>query len=149
MPYLDNSEKFACVLNAGVPVPNLMNALAHTTAGLAAELGRERVTYLDYPNKEAAFTSRIARSPFIILKAKNSSQLSTLRSAAAAANIAHNTFVSAMIGRSAEEQLAQTLAASGAGLEYWVVVLFGDGEALRPLTKKFSLFNLIAPEEGG
>jgi Protein of unknown function (DUF2000) len=149
MAYLNNAQKFACVLNANTPIPRLMNALAHVTAGLAANLGRDTVQYLEYGNESEGFTAKIALSPFIILKAKNSNQLATLRAAASAEGIAHNVFVSAMIGPSAEEQLAQTRAAAGAALEHWAVVLFGDAEKIQPLTKKFSVFSISAPESGG
>jgi hypothetical protein len=118
-----------------------MNALAHVTAGLAAHLGEE-VGYLDYDNDADKFSAKIAKPPFIILKAKNSNQLATLRSAAADIGIPYNVFISAMIGRSAEEQLNQTKAAAGSSLDYWAVALFGDAEKLQPLTKKFSLFSV-------
>jgi len=144
MNYLDNSQKFISVLNANVPVPMLMNALGHTTAGLAAHLEPQSVTYLDYVNDVDGFVAKIAQPPFVILKAKNSAQLSALRAAAAAEGIACNVFVSAMIGKSAKEQVASTRAASGDGLEYWVVTLFGDAERLQPITKRFSLFSISA-----
>ena len=149
MNYSDNSMKFTAVLNGNVPIPRLMNALGHTTAGLAAECGLSVVHYLDYHNEADGFYSKIAEAPFIILKAKNSNQLSNLRAAAKAADILHNTFISAMIGTSAAEQVEQTRVATAASLEYWVVVLFGDAEAINPLTKKFSLFNVGAQEQGG
>ena len=149
MNYANNSNKFAAVLNGNVPIPRLLNALAHTTAGLTAALDRSAVTYLDYENAADQFHSKIAEAPFIILKAKNGNQLSTLRAQAKAEGVAHNTFISAMIGPSAEEQLKQTYHASGDSLEYWVVVLYGPAEAINPLTKTFSLFNISVSDQGG
>ena len=149
MNYANNSKKFAAVLNGKVPIPRLLNALAHTTAGLATSLSRSAVQYLDYENASDGFRSSIAEAPFIILKAKNGNQLATLLGQAKTAGIPHNTFISAMIGSSAEEQLKQTHNASGDDLEYWVVVIFGDAEAINPLTKKFSLFNVNASGHGG
>lgn len=144
MNYANNSKKFAAVLNCNVPIPRLLNALAHTTAGLAASLSGSAVEYLAYENAADGFRSSIAEAPFIILKAKNGNQLATLRGQAQTVDIPHNTFISAMIGSSAEEQLKQTYDASGDALDYWVVVLFGDAETINPLTKKFSLFNINA-----
>jgi len=149
MTYLDNAQKFVCVLNSTIAVPTLMNALGHVTAGLAAHLDPNAATYLNYINEADNFVSKIAESPFIVLKAKNSSQLALLRGAAAAAGIPHNVFISAMIGRSAEEQLAQTRTAGGAGLEYWAVALFGDSVKLHPITKKFSVFSSSSSPTGG
>jgi hypothetical protein len=146
MMYANNSMKFTAVLNGKVSVPKLMNALGHITAGLSAELGREGVVYLDYLNEADAFRSRIAEAPFIVLKSKNGSQLASLRAAAGAAGIPHNTFVSAMVGASAAEQIATTRAAVGQTLEYWAILLFGEASKLDPLTRKFSLFNLSPPE---
>lgn len=147
MSYDNNDFKFACVVNRTVALPRLMNALAHTVAGLAGDLTRETISLLDYENATDGFTARISQWPVIILQAKNSSQLSTLRSAADEKLIAHNVFTSSMIGQSAEDQMAQTMAASGADLEYWVVALFGASEVLNPLTKKFSLFSNVVSKE--
>jgi hypothetical protein len=117
-----------------------MNALAHTVAGLVARLPDGSGDFLNYTNDADQFTAAISRYPFIILKAKNSNQLATLRKSAAEVRIAHNVFVSSMLGHSADDQMAKTRTAAGPDLEYWVVALFGSADLLNPITKRFSLF---------
>lgn len=142
MSYCDNTKKWKCVLNMQRPIPQLMNALAHVTAGLAAGLPAAAGEYLAYPNDADGFVASISRFPFIVLKSRNSAQLATLRKLAAAQRVPCNVFVSAMLGGSAKEQLANTLGASGEALEYVAVALFGEAEVVDPLTRKFSLFAL-------
>ncbi|RXH24069.1 hypothetical protein XH99_28670 [Bradyrhizobium nanningense] len=140
MNYTDNDKKFVAVLNRRHQLSRIFNAVCHATAGLSAKIGSDAAHYLDYGNDADSFVASISRYPFIILEAKSSSQLAALQKSAVAARISSNLFVSAMIGRSAEEQIAQTKAATDDALDYVVVVLFGDAKSLNPLTKKFSLY---------
>lgn len=144
MNYIDNDTKFICVLNGKVTTERLMNALGHVTAGLVHDLSADAAEFLDYQNDADGFKSTIAKAPYIVLKAKNSNQLATLRAAADDGELPTNTFISAMIGESAEQQLSQTKEAEGDTLDYWAVALYGPAEQLTPLTKKFSLFRLSA-----
>ncbi|MCZ8036500.1 MAG: DUF2000 family protein [Novosphingobium sp.] len=148
MLYTDNTYKFTAVLNARIPAPKLMNALAHATAGLADDLDGD-ATYLDYPNAADGWSAKISLHPFIILQAKNSSQIASARAAAKEAAIKHNVFVSTMIGSSADDQIARTREATGEGLDYWALVLFGDSKLLQPITKKFSLLTINPAPTGG
>ncbi|HEV2675655.1 MAG TPA: DUF2000 family protein [Aliidongia sp.] len=139
MAYADNHKKFVAVINRRHSLPTALNALGHVTAGLAARLGQEP-DYLDYPNLAEGFVAAISRFPFIVLEAKNSSQLAALRRAAAQRDLPHNVFISAMIGgSSAEHQVELTGAARGHDVDYVTIVLFGKTEDLDPLTRKFSL----------
>jgi hypothetical protein len=138
--YADNEKKFVCVLNASRPIPELMNALGQVTAGLTGRLPTDVAEFLDYTNHADGFIASISRYPYIVLKAKNGNQLAMLRKAAAEAGLSHNVFISAMVGSSAEEQMRTTQAAAGPELEYWAVALFGNADALDPLTRRFSLF---------
>ena len=149
MAYLENTKKFTAVLNRKHPIGQLLNGVCHATAGLVGKLPKETPEFLDYPNDADGFVAAISRYPFIALEAKNSNQLSTLRKAAAEGGVAHNVFVAAMIGHSAQDQIEKTKSAVAEGLDYMVVVLFGEAATLDPLTKKFSLFKSSAPIEGG
>jgi Protein of unknown function (DUF2000) len=140
MSYLQNDKKFVAVLNRKHPMPRLLNGVCHATAGLAGQLGCETPQYLEYINDADAFVAAISRYPFIVLEAKNGNQLATLRKAAADNSIANNVFISAMVGQSAQQQMDNTKTAAGDGLDYMVVVLFGEATAIDPITKKFSLF---------
>ncbi len=138
--YQDNELKFVAVLNVRIAVPQLMNALGHMAAGLVSSQDGRDFSWLCYVDADGGIHPAISRFPFIILAAKNSSQIRALRRAAIAAGIAYNDFVDRMLGCSAEEQLASVHAAGEAELEYLGVCLFGPGERLNPLTRRFSLF---------
>lgn len=139
MGYAENHQKFVAVLNRRHPLPRQFNAAGHATAGLAAEIGREGVDILSYPNIATGFRAHISRFPFIILEAKNSGQLERLRSEAQAGQVAHNVFTATMIGASAQDQQAVTRDAAADDLDYICIVLFGPAEHLDPLTRRFSL----------
>jgi hypothetical protein len=148
MSYLENDKKFVAVLNRRHEMARLLNGLCHATAGLAATVGEDQGEYLPYANDSDAFVSHISRYPFIVLEAKNSSQLAALRKAAMEHGVPVNVFVSAMIGNSADEQIASTKAAAGDKLDYIAAVLFGNAVVINPLTKKFSLFKSPLSVEG-
>ena len=138
MAYRDNASKVAVVVNRAVGVGRLANAVAHCCVGLAEKIGGD-ASFLDYHCPAAGWTSRMSKWPVIVLAAKNSGQLSRLASEAAQESLPFNCFTAAMIGESAEEQIKQTR--EDAQPEYWVVAVFGAAETLRPLTKRFSLFD--------
>ncbi len=128
------------VVNRKHPLPVILNALAHAAFGMSGN-GTHVGRLLDYPNHAIGFLAKVDESPFIILEAKNNSQLQTLVSAAMdSANLAYNVFTTSMIGRSADAQVAATQEAAGEQLDFVVVVLFGPREDVEPLTKRFSLF---------
>lgn len=140
MAYLENQMKFVAVLNQRYPLPIILNGVCHATAGLVARIGLEAPDYLPYRNEADDFDSTMSRYAFIVLRSKNSGQLAKLRRATTAAGIESNVFVSPMLGSSADEQIRNTLSASGENLEYIAVVLFGKADTIDPLTKRFSLF---------
>jgi hypothetical protein len=149
MAYADNRMKFTCVLNPSRPIPQLLNALAHSVAGMVSCLPSGAGDFLNYTNDADKFAATISRYPFIILKSKNGSQLATLRAAASDAGILHNVFVSTMLGSSAEDQMTKTKSAAATELEYWAVTIFGDAAVTGPLTKKFSVFSISDQAGGG
>ena len=137
MPYQDNENKVAVVVNRAVAFPRLANALAHCCAGLAEKVGAD-AAFLDYPCPAGGWTARVSRWPTVILEGKNSGQLARFAREAAAAELPLNCFTAAMIGAGAEEQVRQ--AREDDSPEYWAVAAFGAEAELRPLTKRFSLF---------
>lgn len=138
--YSDNHRKFAIVLNKKHPVATLLNAMGHVTAGLVAKVGADEPDFLDYRCPAGEFSSLISRFPVIVLSGGNSNQLRRLTDESSAAGLVANTFVTAMLGASAEEQLAQTEQAAAEELEYLAVAVFGDAAVIDPLTKRFSLW---------
>lgn len=148
--YMDNSHKFVAVLNERVPLPHLLNALAHMAAGLVAAAQQvdevEQMRFLRYLDANGDAFPAISTYPFIILAARNSSQLRALRQAARAAYLPSTAFVDTMLGSSAADQLDKTRSTPEADLTYFGVLVFGPVGTLTPLTRKFSLFKGVSSD---
>jgi hypothetical protein len=138
--YKDNRSKFVAVVNQQQPLGLLMNALAHTVAGLLSQqrVHLDQMEFLSYRESEGVIDACVSRFPFIILKAKNGNQIRTLRQAA---GVPCNVFVDTMLGASADEQLHKTRSAKERELDYVALCLFGPAADIDKLTRKFSLFN--------
>lgn len=140
--YTDNQYKFIAVLNPKIEVPKLMNALGHMTAGLIAKANdADEMQFLKYEfQANWATSSLISLYPFILLTAKNNSQLKSLHQAVSAGAILHNVFTETMLGVSAAEQIDSTKNTNSDELTYLGILLFGSTDQLTTLTRKFSLF---------
>ncbi len=139
--YVPTTHKFVAVLNKKVAVGNLMNALGHITAGLAASYpDAADMRFGNYVDKDGGVHATISDNPFIILQADNSNKLRTLRVALAEAGIHFTDFTSTMTVGTYAEQQERTAQTPEAELEYWGVAMFGEAEKLQALTKKFSLW---------
>lgn len=77
--------------------------------------------------------------PFMILKA-NSNKIRGLRQAALEAKISFVDFIHTMTGGTYQEQIDRTAQTSDEELIYYGIVLFGDGNQVSELTRKFSLW---------
>lgn len=75
-----------------------------------------------------------------MLRADNGNQLRTLAAAAGERGLPRNVFTATVLGASAEDQINATKNAGPDELDYIGVLVFGEAEALHPLTKKFSVF---------
>jgi hypothetical protein len=137
--YANNDRKYVVVLNQRHALPTQMNALAHVAIGVGFGVDKDGGRLLDYCNDSARLKSKISEFPVIVLAARNSSQLRSLMVSAVEKGIAHNTFVTAMLGSSAVDQLQQTASAVADSLDFVAVLLFGQREDLDPLTRRFSL----------
>jgi hypothetical protein len=141
MTYTPVTHKFVAVLNKKIPVGNLMNALGHVTAGLAASYPKPPDMRLDnYQDADGNPHPNISDNPFIILQADNSNKIRSLRQALIEANVHFVDFTSTMTEGTYLEQQERTKATPEAELEYYGIVMFGEIEKLNALTKKFSLW---------
>ena len=140
--YQDHHRKFVVIVNQKQPLGLLMNAVAHTVAGLLRKqcAHLDQMDFLPYRDSEDRLDAWVSRFPFIILIAKNGQQIRTVRQAAQAAGLPCNVFVDTMLGTSADAQLQQTRSAKERDLNYLALCLFGPAADLDPLTRKFSLF---------
>lgn len=139
--YIPVTHKFVAVLNKKIPTGNLMNALGHMTAGLAASYEKQdEMRFDEYTDKDGNIHAHISDNPFIILRADNSNKIRTLRQAAVEASVHFTVFTNTMTEGTYLEQQQRTAQTPEVELEYYGICLFGNIETLNTLTKKFSLW---------
>lgn len=136
---MSTESKFVAVLNKKIETGKVMNALAHMTIGLAKSYQNYDMGVINYKDKDGG-THLASKFPYIILKAKNSNQIRTLRNALVEQNIPFASFTNAMTVGSWEEQVERSKTTPEAELEYYGICMFGKKDELDKLTKKFSLW---------
>lgn len=137
----DLTNKFVAVLNERVPIGNLMNALAHMSAGLTGGYPDiPQMRFDNYIDKDGGNHKSISDHPFIVLKAENSNQIRNLRLELIANNVHFVDFTNTMTVGTYQEQKDKTLQTPELQLEYYGICMFGDRMLLSQLTKKFSLW---------
>jgi hypothetical protein len=141
MSYIPVTHRFVAVLNKKVPVPNLMNALGHMSAGLAVSYpAPSELRINDYFDKDGGKHPGISDNPFIVLQADNGNKIRTLRQSLIEAGMPFTDFTHTMTEGTYADQQERTKATPEADLEYYGIVMFGPIDTLAPLTKKFSLW---------
>lgn len=136
--YEDNEKKLYVILNRNYEVSTLMNAACHLSSGITVRA--EGNVFDEYKNASSGLKANLSHYPVVVLKAKNSSQLATATQKANEAGITYNFFTSTMLSHSAEQQISDTLNTELDKLDFIAIALFGDSEALKPITKKFSVY---------
>ena len=133
--------KFVAVLNKKVEVGKVMNALGHMSVALAKTYAdQEGLGVINY--EDASGSPHMApKHPYIILRAKNSNKIRTLRNAAIEKGIHSVSFTSAMTEGLFEDQVERSKGISEEELEYYGICMFGKVEDFEGLTDKFQLWN--------
>jgi len=135
------THKFVAVLNKKIPVPNLMNALGHMSAGLSACYSNiPEMRFDSYFDKDDGNHKSISDNPFIILSADNSNKIRTLRNILIEKGIHFVDFTSTMTVGTYVEQQQRTKETPELELEYYGLCLFGEINQVNELTRKFSLW---------
>lgn len=143
MPYEQNQKKSVVVVNPKASVTELLNGAGHGLLGLAWAAGPDaarEMQFLDYRLADGTRAGWFSTFPVIVLQPKSVGHLLRLHREAAAAGVPCQTFVRAMLGDSAEGQLAATAAAPIDGHDVIAVCLWGDATVLDPLLKRFSCY---------
>lgn len=137
--YTDNNKKLFAITNPRFPASIRQNAVIHAVVGLMQQIDLSELELLPYENEALSIRAKISLYPNIGLSSKNGNQLLKTYQTAQSSNILCNIFTESMLGGSAEEQQTQTSEAVAETIGPIALVLFGDTENLRPLTKKFSV----------
>ncbi|MBI2652461.1 DUF2000 domain-containing protein [Candidatus Woesearchaeota archaeon] len=133
-------KKLVAVVNEKIEIGKAMNALAHMTLGLGANIeNKDELRFTNYKDKDGGNHDKISEMPFMILKA-NSNQIRTLRKAALANNMNFVDFNNTMTEGTYEDQIKRANETKEELLEYYGIILFGDWELVSDLTRKFSLW---------
>ncbi len=135
--------KFVAVINKDIELPGVaMNVVAHLSAGLVgsapAEL-KDKMTFIDFTDKDASTHPSISALSLIVLRGKNG-EIARLKEEATANNIHFVDFLESMTGDTYKEQLERTATLSKEALRFYGIMLFATKESLQPLTKKFSMW---------
>jgi hypothetical protein len=141
MKYTPIDKQFVCVLNKKLESGRALNALGHMTAGLISQFDdRKQLRFQDYIDKDGTRHPSISDNPFIVLKAKNSNHIRTLRDILIKKNITFTDFTDTMIEGRYVEQHERTLKSPEAELDYYGICFFMNAAESRELTKRFSLY---------
>lgn len=137
--YLTN--KFVAVLNKKIEPGKAMNALAHMSAGLVAKYpDKDEMRFGEYVDADGNSHDSISDHPFVVLSAKNSNKLRTLREELEERDICFVDFTDTMTVGTYMEQKERTSQTPEQELEYYGVCVFGNASEIGELTKKFSLW---------
>ena len=133
-------KKLVAVLNEKIDTGKVMNALAHMSLGLGANIeNKEELRFTNYKDKEGNNHDKISEMPLMILKA-NSNKIRLLRNAALANNIQFVDFTNTMTVGTYQEQIERSKQTKEAELEYYGIAIFGDWDLVSELTRKFSVW---------
>jgi hypothetical protein len=137
------THKFVAVLNKKVEPGKIMNALAHMSIGLVAAASPETIPdmgFSDYVDKDGSRHPSISKNSYVILRADNSNQIRTVRTAALAKGILLTDFTNTMQEGTYIEQHERTTSTPEAELEYYGICMFGAIDEISELTRKFGLW---------
>ena len=137
------THKFAVVLNKKVEIGKVLNVIGHLSLGLAAHATpeqKEAMGFVDYIDKDGNAHPHLSKNSYVMLRADNSNQIRTVRTAAKEKGLYFLDFTSTMQEGTYLEQLERTKATPEIELEYYGIVLFGTIAEVSELTKKFSLW---------
>lgn len=132
-------NKLVAVMNKSVNPGTIMNALAHMSIGLGADVERESLRLDTYMDKDNNNYPNISQMPFIILEG-NSNKIRQLYQWAKQNNVKHSVFLDTMTGGAYLEQLSRTREKAETDLVFYGVILFGPWDLVSTATKKFSLW---------
>ena len=132
-------NKLVAMVNKDTDVGVAMNAIAHMTIGLGAQLNNDLLRLNDYRDKDGNVYPNISQIPFIILRGK-SGEIRKAVNNAKEQNVKFGVFTNTMTGGTYQDQLDNTLATPEEQLIYYGAVLFGPWEVVSQITKKFSLY---------
>jgi hypothetical protein len=134
------THKFVVAMNRKYQADQLLSALGHVSAGMAANAERkEAMDFVTYRDADGGTYPNISAWPFIVLKG-NGGALKRLRSELIDHGIDYACYLDTMISGGSDAQRQATNDRKSEDIKILAIAMFGDAEQIDPLTKKFSLW---------
>ena len=135
------SKKLVAVLNDKIPIGKVMNVLAHMAVGLGASIkNKDELKLVDYVDADNISHTNISELPFIILKAKNPSQIRNLREELVKKGIYFIDFPDFINSIGTFDEHNKSKQYKESSIEYYGIAIFGNWDDVTNLTKGFSLW---------
>lgn len=132
-------NKLVAIVNKDIDTGVAMNAIAHMTIGMGAQLSPEQLRLDNYVDGDGNVYPNISQMPFIILRGK-SGEIRKAITSAKEQGVRTGIFTDTMTCGGYQEQLDKTLQTPQDQLIFYGAVMFGPWEAVSQITKKFSLY---------
>lgn len=138
----NDKYKFVAVINEKIEIGKALNAIAHMSLGLvniADEETKEKMSFIDFPDKNNESHKSISGLSLIVLKGRNG-EIKKIRKKFEEENILFVDFLESMTGDTYAEQLEKTKQLGEEEHNYFGLLGFGEIEKINPITKKLSLY---------
>lgn len=132
--------KIAVVLNTKHDLPSQLNALGHSSLGLARLLAGRDLAMRDFHDAHDKLVARMTDHPLIVFSARNGAHIRDLHEEAQFLGIPANAFFAVMKSANPREQAVAVRAGPASGQDYIALAFAGNDADLRPLTRRFSLY---------
>ncbi|MCI8486829.1 MAG: DUF2000 domain-containing protein [Clostridia bacterium] len=138
----NDKYKFVAVINEKIETGKALNAIAHMGLGLvniADEETKEKMSFIDFPDKDDEAHKSISGLSLIVLKGRNG-EIKKVRNQFKEENIMFVDFIETMTGDTYAEQLVKTKELGQEEHNYFGILAFGEIDKINPITKKLSLW---------
>jgi hypothetical protein len=133
-------KKIVAVLNGGIEIGAVMNALAHMSIGLGASIeNKDDLRLVDYKDGDGNSHPNISELPVIICKAKDSS-IKELRNKLVEKHVNFVDFPDYVNSIGTFDSPTESQKFKEESIEYYGVVIFDDWDLVSELTKKYALW---------
>ncbi|WP_431043450.1 DUF2000 domain-containing protein [Streptomyces sp. P1-3] len=137
---MEHDLRTVIVLNKKLDPGRMLNVTGHLMLALATGMPEaDRLRPRTYVDADGGIHPAISHHPVIVLQAKNSNALRTLRANLREKGIFCTDFTHTMADGGTEVQMETTRTSPEAELEYYGVCCFGSRAQLDAMTRKFSL----------
>lgn len=138
----NDKYKFVAVINEKIEIGKALNAIAHMSLGLvniADEETREKMSFIDFPDKDNESHKSISGLSLIVLKGRNG-EIKKARKQFIEENILFTDFIETMTGDTYTKQLVKTKELGQEEHNYFGLLAFGEIDTINPITRKLSLY---------